>query len=148
MFALTMHKGWKINHLFARKDTCGGTRGISSRRTRGEDLQARKRPYVVLSRLQGPSMAKLIIIFKTLDFFSYVDDLLVTDTNEKLIIEFKAKMFQVFEMIDLGLMSFFLGEGEMEVKQDCNSLYMPKEVCKRDSQKSFACKIAKVLPLQ
>ena len=38
----------------------------------------------------------------------YVDDLLVTGNDEKLIKEFKAKMLQVFEMSDLGLMTFFL----------------------------------------
>ncbi|CAL5403595.1 unnamed protein product [Camellia sinensis] len=44
----------------------------------------------------------------------YVDDLLITGSNEDLIKEFKAEMLKVFEMTDLGLMSYFLG---MEVKQ-------------------------------
>ena len=43
----------------------------------------------------------------------YVDDLLVTGNDEKRIQEFKAEMLKVFEMTDLGLMSYFLG---MEVK--------------------------------
>ena len=44
----------------------------------------------------------------------YVDDLLVTGSNEKLIEKFKEEMKNVFEMTDLGKMSFFLG---MEVQQ-------------------------------
>jgi hypothetical protein len=44
----------------------------------------------------------------------YVDDLLVTRSDKTLIEEFKAEMLNVFEMTDLGLMSYFLG---MEVKQ-------------------------------
>ncbi|KAF2317533.1 hypothetical protein GH714_023996 [Hevea brasiliensis] len=39
----------------------------------------------------------------------YVDDLLVTGSNLKLIEEFKFKMQQVFEMNDLGKMCYFLG---------------------------------------
>ena len=35
----------------------------------------------------------------------YVDDLLVTRSNDKLVKEFKAEMFKAFEMTDLGLMS-------------------------------------------
>nr|KYP66622.1 Copia protein [Cajanus cajan] len=39
----------------------------------------------------------------------YVDDLLITGSNEKLIQEVKKKMMQEFEMTDLGRMSYFLG---------------------------------------
>ena len=44
----------------------------------------------------------------------YIDDLLVTGSNVELIQQFKDDMMQVFEMTDLGEMSYFLG---MEVKQ-------------------------------
>ena len=44
----------------------------------------------------------------------YVDDLLLTGNNAWLVQEFKQEMMKVFEMTDLGLMSFFLG---MEIKQ-------------------------------
>ena len=37
----------------------------------------------------------------------YVDDLLVTGSNTQQVEEFKQNMMQVFEMTDLGLMSFF-----------------------------------------
>lgn len=39
----------------------------------------------------------------------YVDDLLVTSSNVELIQQFKDDMMQVFEMTDLGEMSYFLG---------------------------------------
>jgi len=44
----------------------------------------------------------------------YVDDLLITGSNELHIEEFKQEMLRVFEMTDLGLMTYFLG---MEIKQ-------------------------------
>ena len=60
----------------------------------------------------------------------YVDDLLVTGSNEKLVKEFKAEMLKVFEMTNLGLMSYFLG---MEVKQDHDGVFI--------SQKKYAKEI-------
>jgi hypothetical protein len=43
----------------------------------------------------------------------YVDDLLITGGNAKLVEEFKREMMKIFEMTDLGLMTYFLG---MEIK--------------------------------
>jgi hypothetical protein len=51
----------------------------------------------------------------------YVDDLLVTGSNKTQIQEFKAEMLDVFEMTDLGLMSYFLG---MEVKQSDDGIFI------------------------
>ena len=45
----------------------------------------------------------------------YVDDLFVTGNNPRMIDQFKAVMMKIFEMIDLGEMSYFLG---MEVQQN------------------------------
>jgi hypothetical protein len=45
--------------------------------------------------------------------FIYIDDLLVIESDEKLIEEFKAEMLKIFEMTNLSLMSYFLG---IEVK--------------------------------
>ena len=69
----------------------------------------------------------------------YVDDLLVIGSNKTLIKEFKAEMLDVFEMIDLGLMSYYLG---MEVKQSddgifiCQQKYV-KEILKKFHMKSY-----------
>ena len=86
-----------------------------------------------LGFVKSPSEATLYIkeIDANLIIVSvYVDDLLVTDSNEKLVKEFKAKMLKVFEMTDLGLMSYFLG---MEVKQDHDGVFI--------SQKKYAKEI-------
>lgn len=53
----------------------------------------------------------------------YVDDLLVTGTSKSVIEEFKAKMSGIFEMSDLGRLSYYLGieveqvAGYIELKQ-------------------------------
>jgi len=39
----------------------------------------------------------------------YVDNLIFTDNNSKLISESREAMIRCFEMTDLGLMSYFLG---------------------------------------
>ena len=44
----------------------------------------------------------------------YVDDLIYTGNNTKMMMEFKEDMMKTFEMTDLGLMSYFLG---IEVSQ-------------------------------
>ena len=43
----------------------------------------------------------------------YVDDLVITGTDEKEIENFKEQMHQLFDMSDLGLLSYYLG---IEVK--------------------------------
>lgn len=51
----------------------------------------------------------------------YVDDLLVTGSNLALVEEFKQEMKDVFEMTDLGLMTYFLG---MEITQKKNEIFI------------------------
>ncbi|XP_052489411.1 uncharacterized mitochondrial protein AtMg00810-like [Gossypium raimondii] len=58
------------------------------------------------------------------------DDLLMTGSKVELINEFKVQMQQVFEMTDLGIMTYFLG---MEVHQSDRGIFI--------SQHSFALKI-------
>ncbi|KAL0392132.1 UNVERIFIED_CONTAM: Retrovirus-related Pol polyprotein from transposon RE2 [Sesamum radiatum] len=55
----------------------------------------------------------------------YVDDLIYTGNNEKMIQDFKEDMMKTFEMSDLGLMHFFLG---IEINQEKENIYMSKEV--------------------
>ena len=64
----------------------------------------------------------------------YVDDLLVTGNDEKLIEEFKAQMLQVIEMTDLGLISFFFG---MEVKQDHDGVFTCQKKYAREILEKF-----------
>ena len=49
----------------------------------------------------------------------YVDDLLVTGDDARLVEEFKQEMMQAFEMTNLGLMTYFLG---IEIKQSQNKV--------------------------
>jgi hypothetical protein len=51
----------------------------------------------------------------------YVDDMLVTGSNEILVKEFKAEILKVFEMTDLRLMPYFLG---MDVNPDCGGVFI------------------------
>ncbi|KAG8472464.1 hypothetical protein CXB51_034185 [Gossypium anomalum] len=60
----------------------------------------------------------------------YVDDLLVTGGDEAVLTDFKTKMKKMFEMTDLGLMTYFLG---MEVSQKQGGIFL--------KQKSFALKV-------
>nr|XP_016478508.1 PREDICTED: uncharacterized mitochondrial protein AtMg00810-like [Nicotiana tabacum] len=62
----------------------------------------------------------------------YVDDLIFTGNNPELIYEFREAMISKFEMIDLGLMSYFLG---IEVSQLDNGIFI--------SQKKYASDILK-----
>ena len=39
----------------------------------------------------------------------YVDDLLITRSIEVMIIDFKKEMSTIFEMSDLGLLTYYLG---------------------------------------
>lgn len=70
----------------------------------------------------------------------YVDDLLITGSSAKLIDEFKLDMMQVFEMTDLGLMTYFLG---MEIKQGKDQVFFARENTQRRFSRSSKWKIAK-----
>ncbi|KAG8501627.1 hypothetical protein CXB51_004055 [Gossypium anomalum] len=60
----------------------------------------------------------------------YIDDLLVTGGDHIMLVDFKAKMKDMFEMSDLGQMTYFLG---MKVLQTKNGIFL--------GQKTFAAKI-------
>nr|KYP36000.1 Copia protein [Cajanus cajan] len=56
----------------------------------------------------------------------YVDDLLVTGDDVRLVEEFKQEIMQAFEMKDLGLMTYFLG---IEIKQSENEVLICNPMC-------------------
>jgi len=70
----------------------------------------------------------------------YVDDILVTGSNELLVEEFKQEMMNVFEMTDLGLMTYFLG---MEVKQSQNEVFICQKKYAKEISKKFQMKECK-----
>ncbi|XP_020254173.1 uncharacterized protein LOC109831250 [Asparagus officinalis] len=66
----------------------------------------------------------------------YVDDLIITGSNVKDIVQFKEKMKRMFEMSDLGLLSYY---HRIEVRQDPNAITI--------SQSGYAMKILEKLKL-
>ena len=64
----------------------------------------------------------------------YVDDLLVTGSSMEQIDAFKREMKDVFEMSDLGKMTFFLG---MEVKQKQNEIFICQHKYAKEILKKF-----------
>ncbi|XP_049367923.1 uncharacterized mitochondrial protein AtMg00810-like [Solanum verrucosum] len=64
----------------------------------------------------------------------YVDDLLVTGNNTRLVEEFKEEMMQIFEMTDLGLMTYFLG---MEIKPSKSEVFICQKKYAKEILKKF-----------
>ncbi|GJQ99145.1 retrovirus-related pol polyprotein from transposon TNT 1-94 [Tanacetum coccineum] len=62
----------------------------------------------------------------------YVDDLIFTGNNKRMIDQFKESMTRVFDMIDMGLMKYFMG---LEVRQGIFGIFV--------SQKAYAKEILK-----
>ena len=60
----------------------------------------------------------------------YVDDMLVTGDDTRLVEEFKQEMMQAFEMTDLCLMTYLLG---IEIKQNENEVF----ICQKNMQKKY-----------
>nr|GMD89755.1 Retrovirus-related Pol polyprotein from transposon TNT 1-94 [Ipomoea batatas] len=74
--------------------------------------------------------------------WAYRTKLNADGSNENLVAEFKTEMLKVFEMTDLGLMSYFLG---MEVKQDHNGILISQKKYAKEILKKFhmeGCKIS------
>ena len=64
----------------------------------------------------------------------YVDDLLVIGSNIELIQQFKEDMIRVFEMTDLGEMSYFLG---IKIKQRQNEIFICQQKYAEEILKKF-----------
>ncbi|KAL6315072.1 hypothetical protein AAG906_030925 [Vitis piasezkii] len=64
----------------------------------------------------------------------YVDDMLVTGSNVKLLADFKMEMQDVFEMTDLGIMNYFLG---MEIYQCSWGIFISQRKYAMDILKKF-----------
>lgn len=60
----------------------------------------------------------------------YVDDIIITGNNSRLIEKFKDDMKLEFEMTDLGMLNYFLG---MEIIQDDRGIFL--------SQEKYSCKL-------
>ncbi|GKA00600.1 retrovirus-related pol polyprotein from transposon TNT 1-94 [Tanacetum coccineum] len=65
----------------------------------------------------------------------YVDDLIFTRNDQKIIIEFKASMMQEFDMTDLGKMRYFLG---IEVRQNEAGIFICQKRYAQEELERFA----------
>ncbi|KAL0393153.1 UNVERIFIED_CONTAM: Retrovirus-related Pol polyprotein from transposon RE2 [Sesamum radiatum] len=74
----------------------------------------------------------------------YVDDLIYTGNNEKMIQVFKEDMMKTFEMSDLGLMHFFLG---IEINQEKEGIFICQGSTRRLYLRSLKWKAARQLLL-
>ena len=70
----------------------------------------------------------------------YIDDMLVTRSNAKLLEEFKTEMQNVFEMSDLGIMNYFFG---MEIHQCSSVIFVSQRKYAIDILKKFKLSHAK-----
>ncbi|XP_016540920.1 uncharacterized mitochondrial protein AtMg00810-like [Capsicum annuum] len=64
----------------------------------------------------------------------YVDDLLVTESNEIIVNQFKQEMETKFEMLDLGQINYFLG---MEIHQATDGIFISQRKYTWDILKKF-----------
>ena len=64
----------------------------------------------------------------------YVDDLIYTETNTKMLMEFKEDMMKTFEMTNLGLMTYFLS---IEVSQRDDGIFISQKKDTEDLLKKF-----------
>ncbi|KAK0597781.1 hypothetical protein LWI29_028530 [Acer saccharum] len=64
----------------------------------------------------------------------YVDDLIYTGNNEKMMKEFKEDMMKTFEMTDLGLMHYFLG---IEINQEKSGIFVSQKKYTESLLKKF-----------
>jgi len=139
LLALSVHKGWKVYHLDVKFAFLNGylqeeifieqPEGFQVKGQEEKVYKLKKALYGLkqaprawysriddhfqnLGFIKSPTEATLYVKLtdaKLIIVSVYVDDLLVTGNDEKFVKEFKAEMLQVFEMTDLGLMTFFLG---------------------------------------
>lgn len=77
----------------------------------------------------------------------YVDDIIYMGLNEAIVAEFKSCMMEQFEMVDLGLLRYFLG---LEVIQNSSGIFISQQKYATNLLKKFNmlnCKLNKLLHL-
>jgi hypothetical protein len=73
----------------------------------------------------------------TLIICLYVDDLIFIGNNPKMFEDFKQTMIKAFEIIDIGLMTYYLG---IEIKQGEDGIFVSQEILKKFKMKDCAKK--------
>lgn len=73
----------------------------------------------------------------TLILYLYVDDLIFTRNNPKILRDFKQAMIQEFEITNIGLMTYYLG---IEIKQGEDKIFMNQNKFVKKILKKFKIK--------
>jgi hypothetical protein len=164
LLAISAQKGWKIYHLDVKSAFLNGflEEEIYIEQPEGFVVKGHEdKVYLLKKALYGlkqaprawysrideylmklgfvksPSESTLYIKGDQVNFLVislYVDDLLVTGSSVELIQQFKDDMKQVFEMSDLGEMSYFLG---MEVEQKNGDIFICQRKYAKEMLKKF-----------
>ena len=154
IIALAASNGWEVHHLDVKTAFLHGELKETVYVTQPEGFTVKgseNKIYKLNKALYGLRQAprawnnKLNKILKELDFVKcskepslyrkqegvhfllvavYVDDLLVTGSNLRMILEFKKGMATKFEMSDLGLLTYYLG---IEVLQHSDGIILKQE---------------------
>ena len=163
LLALSVHKGWKVYQLDVKSAFLNGylQEEIFVEQPMGFQVKGQEdKVYLLKKALYGlkqaprawysridehlhnlgfvKSLSEATLYVKGTDanliiVSVYVDDLLVIGSDEKLIKQFKVEI-EVFEMTDLGLMSYFMG---MEVKQNHDGVFICQKKYAREILKKF-----------
>lgn len=72
----------------------------------------------------------------------YVDDLIITGNNENLISQFKVELKNGFEMIDLGILHYYLG---IEVQQEEHRVFISQTKYATEMIKRFKMEDSKIV---
>ncbi|XP_066391804.1 uncharacterized mitochondrial protein AtMg00810-like [Miscanthus floridulus] len=86
-----------------------------------EDVYVRQPPGYAVAEEEGKvyHLCKALYGLRQAPFGVYVDDLIITSTEEQKVEVFKAQMKKTFDMGDLNLLYFYLG---VEVRQDASGI--------------------------
>lgn len=72
--------------------------------------------------------------------YIYVNDMFIIGNNGIFVEDFKDEILKVFEMIALGLMSYFL---DMNLKQDCDGVFKCQKIYVKEILKIFLERLQK-----
>ncbi|RVW62393.1 Retrovirus-related Pol polyprotein from transposon RE1 [Vitis vinifera] len=135
LLALAAQKGWNIHQMDVKSAFLNGylEEEIFVEQPEGFIVKGmEEKVYLLKKALYGLKQAPRAwkVCDETLVVSLYVDDLLVTGSSMKQIDNFKKEMKDVFEMTDLGRMTFFLGM-ESAIPSG-NSNESNEKFCKKD----------------
>ncbi|RVW77639.1 Copia protein [Vitis vinifera] len=141
LLALVAQKGWNIHQMDVKSAFLNG---YLEKKFFWSSLKA---PRAWYNKIDSPllglgftkSLSEFTLYFRkvcdeTLVVSLYVDDLLVTGSSMEQIDNFKKEMKDVFEMTDLGRMTFFLG---MEIQQKHNEILICQQKYDKEILKKF-----------